>query len=85
MQTIPPGQRSKGGTGVAIKKEITHIRTNIQVVGLEVYLIGKGKRTVCSIYLSSTDQLTEEDMSGLQEKLPAPMILLENFSAQNSP
>ena len=43
----PPGQRSKGGTAVAIKKDITHKRlsgrTTIQVVALEVYLIGKGK------------------------------------------
>ena len=47
------GQRSKGGITVAIKKVIKHkrlnIRTTIQVVALEVYLIGKGKRTVCSI------------------------------------
>ena len=51
---------------VAIKKEITHkrlvIRTTIQVVALEVYLIGKGKRTVCSICLPTTNQVTDEDM-----------------------
>ena len=53
--TTPLGQRSKGGTAVAIKKDITHKRLNIittiQVVALEVYLIEKGKRTVCTIYL----------------------------------
>ena len=39
--TISPGQRSKGVTAVAIKKEIAHkrliIRTTLQVVVLEVY------------------------------------------------
>ena len=63
--TTPPGRRSKGGTAVAIKKDITqkrlNIRKTIQVVSLEVYLIGKGKRTVYFIYLLST----EEDMREL--------------------
>ena len=40
-------------------KDVTHkrlnIRTTIQVVALEVYLIRKEKRTVCSIYLRPTD------------------------------
>ena len=82
------GRRSKGGTAVTIKKDITHKRVNIrptiQVVALEVYLLGKGKRIVCSIYLPPTDQVTEEDMRELLEQLPAPMILLGDFNAQNS-
>ena len=84
MQQTP---RSKEGTAVAIKKEITHkrlnIRTTIQVVALEVYLIGKGKRTVCSIYLPPTDQVIEEDMIDLLKQLPAPRILLGDFNAHN--
>ena len=32
------------------------------MVALEVYLIGKGKRIVCSIYLAPADQVKEEDM-----------------------
>ena len=43
----------------------------------------KGKRTVCSIYLLPTDQVTEEDMRELLEQLPAPMILLGDFNAHN--
>ena len=85
--TTPPSQRSKGGTAVAIKKKITqkrlNIRTTIQVVALEVYLIGKGKRTVCSFYLPLTDQMTKEDMRDLLEQLPAPMILLGDFNTHN--
>ena len=81
------GRRGKGGTVVAIKKDITHktlnIRPTIQVVALEVYLIGKGKRTVCSIYLPLTDQVTEEDMRNLLEQHSAPMILLEDSNAHN--
>ena len=46
-------RKSKGGTTVTIKKEITHKRLNIittiLVVALEIYLIGKGKMIVCSI------------------------------------
>ena len=65
----PRGKRSKGGTAVAIKKDITHkrlnIRTTIQVVALAVYLIEKGKRTVFSIYLPPLDQMTEEVMRDL--------------------
>ena len=83
----PPGQRSKGGTVVAIKKEITHKRLNkrktIQVVALEVYLIGKRMRTVYSIYLPPTDQVTEENMRDVLEQLPTPMILLGDFNAHN--
>ena len=44
--TAPPDQ-SKGGTALAIRKEIIHRRMNIrsilQVVTLLTYLIGKGK------------------------------------------
>ena len=51
--TDSPGQRSKGGAAIAIKKEIIrrrpNIRTILQVVALEVYLAGKRKRTICSI------------------------------------
>ena len=75
------------GEAVAIKKDITHkrlnIRTTIQLVALVVYLIGKGKGTVCSIYLSPTDQVPEKDMVDLQEQLPAIMILLGDFNAHN--
>ena len=43
---IPPGQRSKGGTTKAIKKEKAHKRLNIRmalhVVALEIYMTGKG-------------------------------------------
>ena len=71
--TIPPGQRSKGGAAVAIKKEIAHkrpnIRTTLQAVVLEVYMAGKIKRTICSIYLPSTDQVTDKDMRDLLEHL----------------
>ena len=83
--TPSPRQRSKKGTAVAIKKEITHRRLNIrttnQVGTLEVHLIEKGKRAVCSIYLPPTDQVTEEDMR--EFRLPAPMILLGDFNAHN--
>ena len=53
------------------------------MVALQVYLIGKGKKTVCSTYLPQTDQVTEEDMRELLEQLPAPMILLEDFNEHN--
>ena len=46
---IPPDKRSKGGTSVAIKKEIARKRPNIRTIlqiGLEVYLLGKRKRTI---------------------------------------
>ena len=55
------------------------------MVALEVYLIGNGKTTVCFIYLSPTDQVTEEDdIRELLEQLPAPMILLGDFNAHNT-
>ena len=67
----PPGQRSKGETAIAIKKEIAHtrliIKTALQEVALEVYMTGKGKRTICSIYLPPTDLVTDEDMKDLLE------------------
>ena len=49
--TIPLGHRSKGGTTVAIKKEIAHKRLNIrkthQAVALKVHMAGKRKWTIC--------------------------------------
>ena len=54
------------------------------MIALEVYLIQKGKRTVCSTYLPPTDQGTEEDMKELMEQLPAPMILLGDFNVWGS-
>ena len=84
---IPLEQRSKGGTAVAIKKEIAHkrlnIRTTLQVVTLEVQLVGENKITICSIYLPPTDQVTEEDMTDLLEQFPTPMILLGDFNTYN--
>ena len=83
MQQIPPGSEKQGRD---CKKEITHkrlvIRTTIQVVALEVYLIGKGMRTVCSIYLPLTDQVTEENMRDFLEQLQAH-ILLGEFNTPN--
>ena len=46
--------------------------------------VGKRKRTICLIYLPSTDQVTEDDMRDLLEQLPAPMILLGDFNVRNS-
>ena len=64
--TILLGQSSKGGTTVAIRKEIAqkkiNLRTTLQAVSLEVYISGKGRRTICSIYPSSVDLVTEEDI-----------------------
>ena len=48
-----------------------------------VYMAGKRKITICSIYLPPRDQVTEEDMKDLLEQLPAPMILLGDFNAHN--
>ena len=74
-------------TAIAVRKNITHnrlnLRTTLQVVALEVYLVGRGKRTLCSIYLPPTDQVTEEELRDLLEHLPAPMILLGDFNAHN--
>ena len=53
--TIYLGERSKGGTAVAIKNKIAHkrlnIRTVLHAVALEVNMTRKGKRTICLIYL----------------------------------
>ena len=46
-------------------------------------MVGKGKRTICSIYLPPTDQVIDEDMRDLLKELPAPMILLGDFNAHN--
>ena len=42
------------------------------MTALLVYLVGKRKRTICSIHLPPTDQVTEEDM-----------ILLGDFNVHN--
>ena len=85
--TTPRVREAREGTAFAIKKDIKqkklNIRTTIQVVALEIYLIGKWKITVCSIYLPTTDQVTEADMRDLLEQLITPMILLGDFNAHN--
>ena len=53
-------------------------------VAQEVYLIGRWKRTICSIYIPPTDQVTEEDMRDFLKQLPAPMILLGDFNKHNT-
>ena len=53
------------------------------MVALEIYLVGRRKRTICSIYLHPTDQVIVEDLRDLLEQLPAPMILLGDFNAYN--
>ena len=84
---VPLRLRSKGGTAIAVRKDINHnrlnLRTTLQVVALEVYLVGRGKRTLCSIYLPPTDQITEEELRDLLEQPPALMILLGDFNAHN--
>ena len=58
IQQSLQSQKSKGGTAVAIKKEIAHkalnIKTTLQVVALEVYLVGKRKRTIYLKYPQKT-------------------------------
>ena len=84
---VPLGLRSKGGTAIAVRKDIHHnkinLRTTLQVVALEICLVGRGKRTLCSIYLPPTDQVTEQELIDLLEQLPAPLILLGDFNAHN--
>ena len=84
---VPLGLRSKGGTAIAVRKDIHHnrlnLRTTLQVVALEICLVGRGKRTLCSIYLPPTEQVTEQELIDLLEQLPAPLILLGDFNAHN--
>ena len=84
---VPLGLRSKGGTAIVVRKDINHnrlnLRTTLQVVALEICLVGRGKRILCSIYLPPTDQITEEELIDLLEQLPAHMILLGDFNAHN--
>ena len=54
------------------------------MVALEVYLIGKGKRAVCSIYLSPIHQVIGKDMRDLLEQLSTPMPVFGDFNAHNS-
>ena len=54
------------------------------MIALEVYLFGNRKRIICLIYLTPTDQVTEEDMRDLPEQHPVPIILLGDFNAFNS-
>ena len=67
---IPQGQRSNEGM-------------TLQVVDLEVYMTGKRKRMICSIYLPPTDLVMEEGLRDLLEQLPVPMILLRDFKAHD--
>ena len=73
--TIPLGQRSKGRTAVAIKKEVAHkrlnIRTTLQVVAMEIYMAGKINRIICSIYLPPLDQSTEPKHNRRSTQLPS--------------
>ena len=85
--TISPGQRSKGGIAVSIRKDIAHkrlnIRTALQMAVLEVYLVGKGKEQYAQYIYFPTDQVTEEDLRHCLEQLPVPIILLGDFNAEN--
>ena len=44
---------------------------------------GKRKGTICSIYLTLTDQVTQEVMRNLLEQISVPMILLGDFNVHN--
>ena len=69
-ESVPHGQRSKGGTVVDVKNEIAHKRLNIittfQVVALDVYMSKKRKKTKCSL-LSTPNRLSNR---GRYEKPP---------------
>ena len=86
--SIPLRQRSKGGVAIAIKKEISHkrlnIRTTLQAIALEIQPMGKGKRTICSIYLPPQDTIREEDIRELMNQLPTPIIMMGDFNAHNT-
>ena len=41
------------------------------------------KKTICSIYLPTTGQVNEEDLRDFLEQLPAPTIILRDFSTHN--
>ena len=48
-----------------------------------LHMSGKGKRTICTMYLPPTDLVMEEDIKDLLKQLPASMILLGDFNAYN--
>ena len=74
---------------IAIKREVAHKRLNIittlQAVALEVQPMGKGKRTLCTIYLPPQENVTVEGMRELMDQLPTPMIVMGDFNADNNP
>ena len=80
--TAPPSQRSKEGIAATIRKEIVHEKKHDTTLRV-VYLVRKRKRTICSIYLPQTNQVTQGDVRDLLEQLPIPTILLGDFNAHN--
>ena len=69
---------------MASRKEVMHNRLNIRLtlklVALEPYLVGKGKRTRCSIYLLQTDLVKDEVMRLLLKLLIVLIVLLKVFN-----
>ena len=77
----PPGQRSKGGTAIAIRKEILHkrltYRTILQVVAREVYLVGKDNN---KLNISLPNRPSEgRRQRELLNQLTTPLILKGNI------
>ena len=71
-------------TAITVRKEPSHKRLPIRTaLHVEVYLAGKGKRSIGSIYLSLTDHVREEYRRDLLNHLPSPIMLMEYFNADN--
>ena len=73
--------QAREAKAIAIKKKINHrklnISTTLQVVALEVYLVGKGRKTICSIYFPLLDMIRKEDMLDFTDQLPTLVMMLQ--------
>ena len=57
------------------------LNTNIQAVAVQVYI--RQLDTICNIYLSPNDALSQYDLNNIIMQLPSPFVLLGDFNAHN--
>ena len=78
-------QKASGGTSILIRSDTPHspvdINSNLQAVAVNVTL--SKPITICSIYLSTHDNFTKQDLENIINQLPRPFILLGDFNCHS--
>ena len=75
----------RGGTLVAVRHDIPHtsLQLNTPLQAVAISLTTGDLRSICSVYLPPTEQISELQIEQLIDQLPKPTMIVGDMNAHN--